>query len=621
MEIDLKLLERLLVNVEKPIRYVGGEWNAIKKDHDCVDVSVLLAFPDTYEIGMSHLGLRILYSILNKRNDVACERTFMPWIDMYKAMTDAGIPLYSLESRIPAGEFDIIGFSLQYELSYTNVLAMLDLADIPLFSTNRSESDPLVIAGGPCVYNPEPIADFMDAILIGEGEEAIEEIIDVCKEVKGKRLSRKEMLKEYAVIPGIYVPSFYKVHYYPGGNIKSIEPENSVARYPVKKRAIKDLSQIHYPDDIIVPNTEIIHDRAVLEIFRGCTRGCRFCQAGMIYRPVRERQPNSIIGLAERLLDNTGYDEVSLMSLSSADYPYIYEVCKDLLDKYKNQGISISLPSLRVDSFSVELAKEVQRGKRTGLTFAPEAGTERLRNVINKGVTYDDLITAATHVFSEGWHSLKLYFMIGLPTETQDDVSGIVDMAMETLARGRSELKKAGIKKRPEITVSVGSFVPKAHTPFQWQPQMPREELIEKQVYLKKHLRARGLRLTWHDVNASFLEAVLSRGSRRLSRVIEYAYHQGCKFDSWDSELRFDKWMDGFQAADISPEFYGNTKWEYDRILPWDHINSGVSKEFLMREAEQALHGMFTPDCRLGQCPDCGVCKHLGILPKTTSKT
>lgn len=619
MEIDSGLLERILMNVEKPIRYVGGEWNATRKSHDDVDVKVLLAFPDTYEIGMSHLGLRILYHVLNKRDDVVCERTFMPWTDMYDSMMNSGIPLYALESRHCARDFDILGFSLQYELSYTNVLAMLDLAGIPMLSAKRGEDEPLVIAGGPCVYNPEPIADFMDAILIGEGEEAIEEIVDVYKDWKASHLPRLELLQRLACVPGVYVPSFYKVSYFANGKIKEIKPTNPAAPYPVKKRVVRDLNQVEYPDKVVVPLTEIVHDRAVLEVFRGCTRGCRFCQAGMVYRPVRERRPDEALELAESILKHTGYDQISLMSLSSADYSHVREVAGELLAKHNDQGVSVSLPSLRVDSFSVDLAKEVQKGRRTGLTFAPEAGTQRLRNVINKGVTYEDLIKAATSAFSEGWHSLKLYFMIGLPTETEDDLKGIVDMAKETLSCGRRELRRAGIKKAPEVTVSVSSFVPKAHTPFQWQPQMPREELLARQAYLKKHLRGKGLRLTWHDVDKSFLEAVLSRGSRRLGQVIEAAYRKGCKFCAWDSEFRFDKWMDAFESANISPGFYGNTKWECSDILPWDHISCGVSKEFLIQEAERALRGVLTPDCRFGRCSDCGVCSDLEVSPRIMS--
>jgi radical SAM family uncharacterized protein len=619
MEIDSELLEKILINVEKPIRYVGGEWNAVRKSHEDVDVSVLLAFPDTYEIGMSHLGLRILYHILNEREDVVCERTFMPWVDMYGVMMDSRIPLYALESRVPAREFDILGFSLQYELSYTNVLAMLDLAGIPLLSAERGEDEPLIIAGGPSVYNPEPIADFIDAILIGEGEEAIEEIVDVYREAKANCLCRKELLQTLAQIPGVYVPSFYRVSYFSDGKVKEITPVNPAASYPIKKRVVKDLSQVKYPDRFVTPFTEIVHDRAVLEVFRGCTRGCRFCQAGMVYRPVRERPPNELLQLAETILKNTGYDEISLMSLSSADYSHIREVCADLINTYKETGVAVSLPSLRVDSFSVDLAKEVQKVRKTGLTFAPEAGTERLRNIINKGVTEDDLIRAATSAFSEGWHRLKLYFMIGLPSETEEDLKGIVDMAKGTLACGRRELSRAGIKKAPEVTVSVASFVPKAHTPFQWQAQMPREELVARQAYLKKHLRGRGLKFTWHDVDTSFIEAVLSRGSRRLGKVVETAYRLGCKFDAWDSEFHFGKWMQAFELAEIPPELYGNTKWEYSDILPWEHISAGVSKEFLMQEAERALSGTATPDCRSDGCSNCGVCTSLEVAPKVIS--
>ena len=619
MEIDSELLERILVGVEKPIRYVGGEWNAVRKSHEDVDVKVLLAFPDIYEIGMSHLGLKILYHILNEREDVVCERTFMPWVDMYDVMMSSRLPLYALESRVPAGEFDILGFSLQYELSYTNVLAMLDLAGIPILSTERGEDEPLIIAGGPCAYNPEPIADFIDVILVGEGEEAIGQIVDVYKDAKKSSLSRNELLQNLAQLPGVYVPSFYSVSYSSDGKVKEIKPTNPAASYPIKKRLVEDLSQVKYPDRFVTPLTEIVHDRAVLEVFRGCTRGCRFCQAGMVYRPVRERPPNELLQLAETILRNTGYDEISLMSLSSADYSHIHEVCSGLVNSYKELGVAVSLPSLRVDSFSVDLAKEVQKVRKTGLTFAPEAGTERLRKVINKGVTGDDLISAATSAFSEGWHRLKLYFMIGLPTETEDDLRGIVDMAKETLACGRRELSRAGIRKAPKVTVSVSSFVPKAHTPFQWEPQMPREELIAKQAYLMKHLRGKGLRFTWHDVDTSFIEAVMSRGSRRLGRVVETAYRLGCKFDAWDSEFHFDKWMQAFELTGISPEFYANTKWNYGSILPWDHISSGVSEEFLIQEAKRALSGTPTPDCRLGKCSDCGVCTSLEVSPKVIS--
>lgn len=620
MQIDSRLLDEILEVVERPARYVNGEWNAVHKRLDEVDVRVLLAFPDTYEVGMSHLGLKILYYILNQRDDVACERTFMPWVDMHAAMKEKGIPLYSLESRLPAREFDILGFSLQYELSYTNVLAMLDLAGIPARSEARGADDPLVIAGGPCAYNPEPVAPFFDAILLGEGEEAVGEIVDEYKRARRESLSRREMLEALARVPGVYVPSLYGVEYREDGKIARIFPTSPAAAYPVQKRVVRDLGAVPFPDNFVVPFAEIIHDRIMLEVFRGCTHGCRFCQAGMVYRPVRERDLDDLCELARRLVTNTGYEEISLMSLSSADYSRIRELVSNLLQRYSGSGVAVSLPSLRVDSFSVDLAKEVEKGRKTGLTFAPEAGTQRLRDVINKGVTRNDLLEAVRAAFAAGWQAVKLYFMIGLPTETEDDLAGIVNLAREVLACGREELKRGRTTRSPQVTVSVSSFVPKAHTPFQWHPQAPMEELVAKQDYLKRRLRGKGLKLAWHDVKASFLEAVFSRGDRRLAAALEEAAALGCRFDAWHEELRFDKWQEAFARSGVDPKFYANTHWSYDDVLPWDHLSAGVSRDYLVAESRRAAEGVPTPDCRLGKCVKCGVCPQLKVAPRILAR-
>ncbi|MDI7246245.1 MAG: TIGR03960 family B12-binding radical SAM protein [Bacillota bacterium] len=620
MEIDSRLLYEILEDVERPARYVNGEWNAVHKRLDEVDVKVLLAFPDTYEVGMSHLGLKILYYILNQRDDVACERAFMPWVDMHAAMKEKGVPLYSLESRLPAREFDILGFSLQYELSYTNVLAMLDLADIPSRSMERGPRDPLVIAGGPCAYNPEPVAPFFDAVLLGEGEEAVGEIVDEYKRAKRENLSRRGMLEALASVPGVYVPSLYEVVYREDGKIAAVSPTSPAAACPVEKRVVRDLGAVPFPDRFVVPFAEVIHDRIMLEVFRGCTHGCRFCQAGMVYRPVRERDPVDLCDLATHLVTNTGYEEISLMSLSSADYSRITELTSDLLRRYAGSGVAVSLPSLRVDSFSVDLAKEVEKGRKTGLTFAPEAGTQRLRDVINKGVNRDDLLDATRAAFASGWQSIKLYFMIGLPTETEEDLAGIVNLAREVLACGREELRRSGAARSPQVTVSVSSFVPKAHTPFQWHPQAPMEELVAKQDYLKRYLRGRGLKLAWHDVKTSFLEAVFSRGDRRLAATLENAVALGCRFDAWREEFRFDLWQEAFAMSGVDPRFYANSHWSYDDVLPWDHLSAGVSREYLVAESRRAVEGVPTPDCRLGKCVKCGVCPQLKVAPRILAR-
>ncbi|HHV62386.1 MAG TPA: TIGR03960 family B12-binding radical SAM protein [Firmicutes bacterium] len=615
-------LHKILARVVKPARYLDNELNAVHKDHKGGFVKVLLAFPDIYDIGMSHLGLRILYYIVNKRDDALAERVFAPWVDMEREMRRRGIPLYALESLVPAREFDIIGFTLQYEMSYTNILNMLDLSGLPLRSSERRDGDPLIIAGGPCAYNPEPLASIFDFFVIGEGEEVIGEIIDVYKDGRDRGRSRRDLIRAMADIPGVYVPSFYEVTYHANGTVAKVQPGVQGIPEVVQKRVVKDLDLADFPGELVVPFMETVHDRIPLEVFRGCTRGCRFCQAGMIYRPVRERTPEKLQELADRLVESTGYDEISLMSLSTMDYSMIGELLKALDERYRNRGVSVSLPSLRVDSFSVDLAREAdrERVRKSGITFAPEAGTQRLRNVINKGVTEEDLINAVTAAFRSGWSSIKLYFMVGLPTETEDDLSGIVDMAKMVLHIGRDVLRERREGRPVKVSVSASSFVPKAHTPFQWYGQPTVEELEEKQDYLKRNLRGRGLSFSWHDARTSFLEAVFSRGDRRLGEVLVRAWELGCRLDSWSEEFKFDLWLQAFRDAGLDPSFYANRERPYDEVLPWDHISSGVSKEFLIRENERARAGMTTPDCRVGRCEDCGVCPELRVARRVVGR-
>lgn len=529
-----KQLERILRQVQKPGRYVGGEWNAVRKDWHDAAIRMAFAFPDVYEVGMSHLGLQILYGIVNGRDDALLERVFAPWPDMEKQMRQAGLPLFSLESRRPVRDFDIVGFTLQYELTYTNILNMLDLAGIPLRAAERAGGGyPLVVAGGPCAFNPEPLADFIDAFVIGEGEEVLHELLDAYLAMRRRGAERREMLLHLAGIEGIYVPVFYRVEYNGKGMVQSVVPVEEGVPRQVRKRTVADLDGAFFPTRPLVPVINPVHDRAMLEVQRGCTRGCRFCQAGMIYRPVREKEPNTLLRQAGEILRSTGWNELSLSSLSTTDYSQVRPLIQELTAQYSPLGINVSLPSLRVDAFSVGLAREVQKVRRSSLTFAPEAGTQRLRDVINKGVTESDLLEAVAAAFAGGWQAVKLYFMIGLPTETDDDLAGIADLARRVLDVGRSQF---GAGRRLKVTVSASSFVPKPHTPFQWEPQDTLDELRRKQAYLRRRLRGRGLVFNWHDPESSFLEAVLSRGDRRLAAAIESAWRRGCRFDGW-SEL------------------------------------------------------------------------------------
>lgn len=560
---------------------------------------------------MSYLGFKILYDIINKREDALAERVFAPAEDMEKQMLENSIPLFSQESYRPLNEFDIVGFSLQHELCYTNVLHMLNIGNIQLKAGKRSEDEPLVIAGGPAAFNPEPLTDFIDLFVIGDGEDIINEIIAVYSSwsKKGKKSGKKGLLQELGSIQGIYIPSFYTVDYYPDGTIKSFSCRNKYAKEKITKRIVTDLNSAPFPTSPIVPNIDIVHNRITLEVFRGCTRGCRFCQAGMIYRPVRERSEENLLKLAEESLKNTGYEEISLSSLSSSDYSRVSSLIKELVDRYEEKGVGVSLPSLRIDSFSVQLARETQRVRKTGLTFAPEVGTDRLSNTVNKNVTENDLYNTVQYAFNEGWRRVKLYFMIGLPTETRDDIDGIIQMIKRVEKIGR---KTVGA--RFSLNVSINAFVPKAHTPFQWVGQETEEILIEKFNYIGKKIRSKNISYSFPDTKESLLEAVFARGDRRLNRVIEEAYQAGCKFDSWREFFNFDKWKETFQKNHLDISFYANRERKEEEIMPWDIIDCGVSKEYFWLEWKKAIEGKTTRDCRTADCQGCGlqkICKEI----------
>lgn len=600
-----------LMHIQKPARYIGGEWNSIVKDHDTVDVKVALAFPDVYEVAMSHLGLKIIYSVINRRDDALAERVYAPWIDMEKMMREKHIPLFSLENKCPVRDFDVLGFTLPYEMSYTNVLNMLDLAGIPVFSKDRGDEDPIIACGGPCVYNAEPMCDFIDLFFIGESEEAIEEMVDIIKQWKaeGKPGGKEEELRRLAQIEGCYVPAFYKASYYEDGTFRSIKPLRKDVQFPVKKRVIHNVDKVAVDDMPILPHIEIVHDRAVLEMFRGCSRGCRFCQAGMIYRPVREKKESHLQELAERLIQNTGYNEISLMSLSSADYSRLPELVDHLMDKFQNRRVSVSLPSLRVDSFSIDIAKKVQQVRKSGLTLAPEAGTQRMRDVINKGITEENIMEACSNAFKNGWSKVKLYFMLGLPTETDEDLAGIVDLAMRIKnlyhdIRGRYDCR---------ITVSVSSFVPKPFTPFQWMPQCTVAEVERKQQYLKKLFTDRHIRYVYHDAKTGYLEAVLARGDRKIGQVIYTAWKKECIYDGWTEFFQYDRWMEAFEECHVNPDLYANRDRDEYEAEPWDHIDCGVTKDFLRKEWRMAQRGVHTFDCRRKPCNGCAVCPALDV--------
>ncbi len=599
METKMNLPDSVLCSVSRPGRYTGGEWNSIKKDWDSVEARFVLAYPDAYEIGMSNLGVAILYDILNRKTGVLAERVYAPWPDMATAMRKANIPLFSLESKRPLIDFDIIGFSLGYELGYTNVLNILDLAGIPVFAAERNDSHPLVIAGGSCTLNPEPMADFFDLFVIGEGEEVLEELLDAFLGWKKNGSGLKsELLQELVKIRGIYVPSLYRDEYDGDGHFVSTIPQTPRTPAAVERRILtRLLPSVTRP---VVASIEVTHDRGVVEIQRGCTRGCRFCQASIVYRPVRERTVTEVIEAVDAIIDNCGYEEISLLSLSTSDYSGISELVTTLSEKYKGKHLNISLPSLRPDAFSVELAKAIQFERKTSLTFAPEAGTARLREVINKGITEDNLFDAIGFALECGWHSFKLYFMIGLPTESIEDVEGIVDLVQ------RVHQLKGSNGRKPNIKVNVSTFIPKAHTPFQWVAQNAENELAIKHEILKRGIRKTGSQLSWHDPKVSLIEGVMSRGDRRLGKVIHRAWQLGCLFDAWTDQFNFGKWTQSFDEFNIDPNHYTRER-SVDEALPWGLIETGVSLDFLKREYAKAFKGEETPDCRFEKCVGCGL--------------
>lgn len=601
-----KKAEKLLSMVQKPGRYTGGELNSVIKNPEDVDIRFAFCFPDTYEIGMSHLGMKILYSLLNKREDTWCERVFAPWVDMEELMRKNDVPLFALESSDEIKDFDVIGFTLQYELCYTNVLNMLDLAGVPVRSSDRKSLTPLVIGGGPCVCNAEPIADFFDLTLPGEGEEVLNELMDLFKEYKKKGASKEEFLKAAAKIEGVYVPSFYEFSYNDDNTIKSVTPSNG-APERVKKRIISDLNTVFYPESFVVPFIDIVHDRAVEEIFRGCIRGCRFCQAGFLYRPIREKSSDTVNKQCRSLCDTTGYDEISLSSLSTSDYTQLQSLLEGIFSWSEDDKVSVSLPSLRVDNFSDELMEKLQKVRKSGLTFAPEAGTQRLRDAINKNVTEREVIETSRKAFSGGWTNVKLYFMMGLPTETNEDVVGIADLAQKVVDefyKNPNKPKGKGVN----VSISVSCFVPKPFTPFQWEAQDTMEQLKAKQHLLLESVKSRKISVSYHDARTSFLEGVFARGDRRLCDVMEKAWRKGCRFDSWDECFSFEKWIEAFEECGVDPYFYTSRKRSYDEILPWDHMDYGISNKFFQKEAEKAYQSVTTPHCR-EKCNACGANK------------
>ena len=603
------IIEKVIMKVQKPARYIGGELNSIIKKPSKVDVRFAFCFPDTYEIGMSHLGMKILYSILNSRENIWCERVFAPWFDMKELMEKENIPLYALESLDPVSEFDIIGFTLQYELCYTNILYMLELAGIPLYSKDRHSLKNLVVGGGPCVCNPEPIADFFDLFMLGDGEDVIVKLCDLYAEHKKKGSSKEQFLAEAAKIDGIYVPSLYDICYNDDGTVKSISPNHQNATKKITKCVVENFDKTEYPDNFVVPYIETVHDRAVLEVLRGCIRGCRFCQAGFIYRPFREKSVKTLCKQAKMLCDNTGYDELSLCSLSTSDHSQIEDLLSELTKWSDKEKISLSLPSLRVDNFSKEVLDGISGIRKSGLTFAPEAGTQRLRDVINKNVTSEELNNTCKIAFEGGYTNIKLYFMIGLPTETEEDIVGIIKTAQSVVDLFYS------LENRPRgavtVTVSVATFVPKPHTPFQWEAQDSLETVIKKHELLKTTPRSKKITLNYHASNTSILEGVFARGDRKLSSVIFDAYKSGSIFDSWSEGFDFEKWQKAFESNGLNMEFYQGRKRSFDEILPWSHIDFGVSQKFLQRECEKAYNEQTTQNCRQN-CAGCGANKFKG---------
>ena len=603
-------IERLLMRVEKPARYTGGEMNTDIKQRKPDTAAFAFCFPDSYEVAMSHLGMKILYYILNKQPDMLCERAMMPWVDMADAMREQGIPLFSLETRTPLKDFDVVGFTLQYEMSYTNVLEMLDLGGIPLKGEDRAESDPIVIAGGPCAFSPEPLAPFIDCFVMGDAETAIVEVTACIKSMRLKDAPRADILYALSQIEGCYVPSLYEVTYNADGTLKSFGPIREGVPAVVRKRIELDLNTIDYPESIPVPYTEIVHDRIAIEIMRGCTRGCRFCQAGMLYRPVRERSLEKLYELAEKLILATGYEEMSLSSLSSGDYGQLAELIRGLMERFASQRVAVSLPSMRVDSLVKQSLEETREVRKSGLTLAPEAGTQRLRDVINKGVTQEDLRRSVTDAFESGWNNVKLYFMIGLPTETDEDLRGIRDtgnLVRDAYFAVPKEQRAPGLS----ITLSASTFVPKPFTPFQWVAQDTLPEIRRKQALLRDLLKIKGLRFNWHEPELSQLEACVARGDRRMGEVIYRAWQRGCRLDGWREHFKYDQWLAAFADCGLDPAFYTSRERGKDELLPWAFVDIGVTQQYLWLENQRAVDGVVTPDCR-GGCEGCGLTRFSG---------
>ncbi|WP_415278760.1 TIGR03960 family B12-binding radical SAM protein [Clostridium perfringens] len=600
----VRITDDILYRVEKPSRYVGGELNEVIKDPKEVDIRFGFCFPDVYEVGMSHLGSRILYHVLNQRKDTYCERVYAPWPDMEKLMREHNIPLYALETKDPINEFNFLAFTLQYEMSYTNILNMLNMGGIPLRASERTEKDPLVIAGGPCAYNPEPLYDIVDIFQLGEGEEGLNDLLDLYQKHKDN-FNKEAYLREASHIPSVYIPSLYDVTYNEDGTIKEFIPKYDDVPKKVKKRIINNFDQVDFPESLIVPYSEIVHDRVVLELFRGCTNGCRFCQAGMIYRPVREKSRKTLLDQARKMLKATGYDEVSLVSLSTCDYSDIQGLVKDLIEEHGKNNVSVALPSIRVDAFSVDLLKEIQKVRKTGLTFAPEAGSQRMRDVINKGLTEERILEAAKNAFESGWSTIKLYFILGVPYETVEDAAEIGLLA-EKIADQYFAVPKHIRNKGLRITVSTSILVPKPFTPFQWAPMEQMDIVTEKINAVKGAIKSRSIVYNYHEQKTSYMEAVLARGDRKLCDVLIKAYEKGAKFDGWSEYFDFELWQEALAECNVDGDFYVYRQRSYDEILPWDFIDIGVTRKYLERENEKAKTGEPTQNCRKG-CTGCGV--------------
>ena len=610
----LALDDEILLKIEKPARYIGNEVNSVMKDKEKVDIRFAMCFPDVYEIGMSHLGIQILYDMFNRREDTWCERVYSPWTDLDKVLREKNIPLFALESQDPVRDFDFLGITIQFEMCYTNILQILDLSRIPLHSSDRTEKDPFVIGGGPCTCNPEPLADFFDIFYIGEGETVYDELLDAYKTWKSSGKSRKAFLETAAQIEGLYVPAFYDPEYNTDGTLRSFVPNNINAPATVKKQVVMDVTDASYPMNPVVPFIKATQDRVVLEIQRGCIRGCRFCQAGMIYRPTRERNVDKLKEYARTMLKNTGHEEISLSSLSSSDYSDLKELVTFLIEEFRGKGINISLPSLRIDAFSLDVMSKVQDIRKSSLTFAPEAGSQRMRNVINKGLTEEDILDGAGQAFEGGWTKVKLYFMLGLPTETEEDMREIARLS-DRVARRYYEIPKEQRNGKCQITASSSFFVPKPFTPFQWAPMCTAEEYMRRAGIVKEEfqsqLNRKSLKYNWHDAQVTVLEGVMARGDRKTGKVVEEAYHLGCLFDSWTESFHNDLWMQAFENTGIDPDFYNLRERGEDELFPWDFIDTGVTRKFLRREWENAMKESVTPNCRQ-QCSGCGAARFGG---------